>query len=68
MDKVALSALMQMPDVQVAWVSFGRYCGFGYGSIFRLMQILRLDMTTQQEAAGGVVMDDGPAAHNIVSG
>lgn len=52
MDKGALRALMQMPDVHVARVAFGRQCGFGYGCIFRLMEIMPLDMATQQETAG----------------
>ncbi|MFZ2280375.1 MAG: hypothetical protein WAW39_21430 [Prosthecobacter sp.] len=41
-----------MPDVHVAGVAFGRQCGFGYGCIFRLMEVMPLDMAAQQEASG----------------
>jgi hypothetical protein len=66
MGKGAPRIFMQMSDVHVSRVTFHGLGGLAHGSALRLMQIMRLDIATKQEAAGGKIMDNGVVAHGCV--
>ena len=66
MERGALRVLMQMPDIHVAGVAFGGQSGFGNRGVFGLVQVVTLDIATQEETSGGEVMDDGVVAHDLV--